>query len=55
LYPPQEKHWAYGVLDGRQVPKIVSWSPSRAALMNCVVKASVTLSRRAVAVSEKAR
>ena len=38
---------------GRQAPRIVSTSPSRAALMNCVVKASVTLSRRAVAVSLK--
>ena len=41
------------LVDGHHAPKIVSTSPSRAALMNCVVKASVTERRRAVAVSLK--
>ena len=41
------------LVEGRQAPRIVSTSPSRAVLMNCVVKARVTLSRRAVAVSLK--
>ena len=41
------------LVEGLSAPRIASVSPSRPALMNCVVKASVTLRRRVVAVSLK--